>query len=63
MANERDNTANEQFDETAPGTIVAGPDAHAREWRGQDPAHKTRPAENGTPGSRRSVPDAGKDPA
>lgn len=47
-----------QRDETKPGTIVAGPDAHARERKGQDPSHKTQQSESSI--SRSSPPTGGK---
>jgi hypothetical protein len=38
--------AEEHVDEDQNGVIVAGPEAHAREHAGKDPAHKASPSKD-----------------
>ncbi len=42
-----DRRAKEHVDEDQNGVIVAGPEAHAREHAGKDPAHKVSPTKDG----------------
>jgi hypothetical protein len=53
-----DRRATEHVDEDQNGVIVAGPEAHARERKGKDPAHRILPEEDkGTATS--GTPDSG----
>lgn len=53
---------NKRWDSTKPGTIVAGPEAHAREGAGAAPsARKDQPeGDAGNKAAERSKPSAGK---
>ncbi|MBP1884128.1 hypothetical protein [Sinorhizobium mexicanum] len=52
MPTERDKAPQQPIDEDAPGTIVGGPEAHAREKKGKDPVNKKEPTGTMTPPSR-----------
>ncbi|MFK0333467.1 hypothetical protein ACIQUB_20335 [Rhizobium sp. NPDC090275] len=51
--------AKEHVDEDQNGVIVAGPEAHAREHAGRDPAHKKSPSKDNRTDKSATRPTSG----